>query len=213
MRGANANGAGALAPALGQSWHCESWRTYWRRRPSGIPSSGGHFRYLRQRRGDGRHGKNGDGRPPQALEGSYGVSAGLGAVGGETLEGVALAGVAPHAVADPGASGRQCQLLVGGKEARVAGEAAFARHRERRHQMRRVGGIDLAEDGAHANAKGRKAGRVGTQGLRDRAFGRAGDQQIAAAGDVNCMHRARVEIIADEGAQLRNFLGNGQAME
>ena len=54
---------------------------------------------------------------------------------------------------------------------------------------------------------------MSAQRLRDRAFRRAGDQQIAAAGNVNSMHRARVEIFADEGAQLRNFLGNGQAME
>ena len=79
--------------------------------------------------------------------------------------------------------------------------------------MCRLGRIDLAEDGAHADAEGRKARRMRPQGLRHGAVGRAGDHQIAAAGNVNALRRACVEIIANEGAQLRNFLGNGQAME
>ena len=70
-------------------------------------------------------------------------------------------------------------------------------------------GLDLAEDGAGADAHGGEADRVRAQRLRDGAFRGAGDQEVDAAGGLQPARRAGVHVPCYELAEFGYFLPGG----
>src|SRR5436190_7115306 len=117
-------------------------------------------------------------RMPQALEGYRGAAGRLAAAFHVALVGVALAGIAPHAVADPAGLGAEHQLLVGLDQARVLGPADLVGERYAAAPVlgQRVA-IDVGQDQPRPEAgRGDIVAKRG-HGLDDRAVERPGNQQ------------------------------------